>query len=327
MIAGQFDHSQLGLIGHTGFVGGHLRKQCKFDRFFNSQNIGKVTETSFETLVCAAAPGSMFIANKFPEQDEAGIKALIDDLLHVKAKSFILISSIAVFEDFAGKNTECSTEFQNKLAYGRNRRLLEVFVEESFEQSLIVRLPALFGRDLRKNFIFDLLNPVPSMLPLSKFDSLTESISSQWSSFLKELYEFDSAMNMFRINRGLLNADKRRLDLEEVIKAQGFSTLSFYNPDSTYQYYDMNKLWSDINVAISAGLSHIHLAPEPLKAGDIYRHLIGAEMPNSAARLHREDMRTQHSDLWGRSEQFYLYDCIPTLERLSAFFQTQGRPS
>jgi len=43
-------------------------------------------------------------------------------------------------------------------AYGHHRRLLEKFIQEQFENSLIVRLPGLVGPGLRKNIIFDFLN-------------------------------------------------------------------------------------------------------------------------------------------------------------------------
>ena len=77
---------------------------------------------------------------------------------------FVLISSIAVLEDFAGGEDEGTTVFQEELAYGRHCLALEACVEETFEDSLVARLPALFGRGLQKNFIFDLLNSIPTKL-------------------------------------------------------------------------------------------------------------------------------------------------------------------
>jgi len=58
-----------GIIGYTGFVGEHLSSQRKFAGHFNSKNICDMAQSKFDTIVCAAAPGSMFEANKYPERD------------------------------------------------------------------------------------------------------------------------------------------------------------------------------------------------------------------------------------------------------------------
>ena len=115
------------LVGHTEFVGGNLLNQAAFSTVFNSANIAEIAQQEFDILVCAAAPGSMFEANKFPDRDQAKIQALIDELSKVRTSRFILISSIAVLEDFAGGDDEGTTAFQEELAYGRHRRALESF--------------------------------------------------------------------------------------------------------------------------------------------------------------------------------------------------------
>ena len=89
------------VIGHTGFVGGTLARQHAFAAHFNSSNIDTIVGQVFDTLVCAAAPGSMLTANRQPDQDRAQIDALIDCLDGVRARHFVLISSIAVLADFA----------------------------------------------------------------------------------------------------------------------------------------------------------------------------------------------------------------------------------
>ena len=157
-------HHSNGLIGHTGFVGGALLRQAAFAVCFNSANIAAIEGQALGTLVCAAAPGSMLEANRAPERDAAQIAALIERLSKVRAERFVLISSIAVLADFGGGDDEGTQAFQQELAYGSHRRALEAFVESHFPNSLIVRLPALFGTELRKNFLFDLMNPLPSLL-------------------------------------------------------------------------------------------------------------------------------------------------------------------
>ena len=153
---------------------------------------------------CAAAPGSMFEANKFPEEDRAKVHALMEQLGRAKTKKFILISSIAVLEDFGFGLDESTTNYQEQVTYGRHRRELEKFCEETFEDLLIVRLPALFGPGLKKNFIFDLLNSAPSMLPEVRFIELCKLLPERFTALASELYRNDPNVQMMRLDRQAL---------------------------------------------------------------------------------------------------------------------------
>ena len=311
-----------GLIGHTGFVGSALLRQTRFDACFNSANIAEIEGRAFGTLVCAAAPGSMLEANRAPERDKAAIDALIARLEQVRAERFVLISSIAVLADFAGGDDEGTEAYQQELAYGRHRRALEAFVEDRFPRSLVVRLPALFGSGLRKNFLFDLMNPVPSMLTEAKHGALVTALDGDLPEWLAALYAPDAATGLLKLDRAALNADPRRAALEAALDALGATATQFHHRETTYQYYDTSRLWHDIGMAWEAGLTHLHLAPEPLAAADIHAALTGRPMPEAPARLHREDMRTRHADLWGAGGP-YQFAAADTLARLAAFFADQ----
>jgi hypothetical protein len=315
-----------GLIGHTGFVGGALLRQEPFAACYNSQNIAAIEGQSFGTLVCAAAPGSMLEANLAPDRDAARIDTLIAQLATVRAERFVLISSIAVLADFAGGDDESTQGFQQDLAYGRNRRALEAFVEGHFPGSLVVRLPALFGAGLRKNFLFDLMNPVPSMLSAAKHDALTGALDPALAACAGALYTPDAATGLLRLDRAALNADRRRAALEDAVTALGLSATQFHHRETTYQYYPIDRLWQDIGIALDAGLSHLHLVAEPLTAATIHARLLGREMPDTPARLHHEDMRTRHAGLWGAPGP-YQFDAATTLDRLAAFFAHEKVPA
>lgn len=316
--------SRTGLIGHTGFVGGALLRQTAFDVCYNSANIADIAGEAFGTLVCAAAPGSMIEANRAPERDAAQIDALIARLDSVRAERFVLISSIAVLADFAGGDDETTRAFQHDLAYGRHRRALEAFAEQRFPGSLIVRLPALFGAGLRKNFLFDLMNPVPSMLTEAKRNALVQALEGGMADWLAELYTPDAATGLLKLDRAALNADPRRAGLEAALDALGATATQFHHRETTYQYYDTSRLWQDIGIALEAGLTHLHLAPEPLAAAAIHAALTGRPMPETPARLHREDMRTAHAALWG-AQGPYQFSAAATLGSLAAFFAGERR--
>lgn len=319
-------YNRTGLIGHTGFVGGALLRQTAFADCYNSANIDAIAGQQFGTLVCAAAPGSMLEANRAPDRDRAGIEALIRQLSSVRAERFVLISSIAVLADFAGRDDETTHAFQQELAYGRHRRELESFVESHFAGSLIIRLPALFGHGLRKNFLFDLMNPVPSMLPQARLDWLVGGLDPILAAWLGTLYSPDPVTGMLKLDRAALNADRRRAVLEDTLAGLGASATQFHHPDTTYQYYPIDRLWVDIGIALEAGLSHLHLVSEPLTAAAIHRRLTGVAMPETGARLHREDMRTAHAALWD-AQGPYQFGAGATMERLAAFFASERAPA
>ncbi|OBV10329.1 hypothetical protein [Erythrobacter dokdonensis] len=315
-------HHDTGLIGHSGFVGGAVLRQTGFDACYNSTTIATIEGQAFGTLICAAAPGSMFEANRSPERDAAQIDGLIARLATIRAERFVLISSIAVLADFAGSNDEGTQAFQQDLAYGRHRRALEAFVESHFASSLIVRLPALFGHGLRKNFLFDLMNPVPSLLTEAKRDALTEALDPALAAWAASLYAPDAVTGLLKLDRAALNADRRRAALEDAVTALGASATQFHHPDTTYQYYSIDRLWQDIGIALGAGLSHLHLVAEPLTAAAIHARLTGRAMPDTPARMHREDMRTRHAGLWG-ADGPYQFSAAATLDQLAAFYASE----
>jgi dTDP-4-dehydrorhamnose reductase len=146
------------LIGYTGFVGSTIRKQSRMDTLFRSSNIADIEGQSFDTVVCAGAPAQKWIANREPEKDLQNLQALIGHLEEITCNTFILISTVDVFNKPVGVDEDTPIDEQGLHAYGLHRRRLEQFIESRFERHLIVRLAGLVGPGLRKNVIFDFLN-------------------------------------------------------------------------------------------------------------------------------------------------------------------------
>jgi dTDP-4-dehydrorhamnose reductase len=146
------------LIGFSGFVGSTLLKQVSFESLFRSTNIRDIDGQSFDAVVCAGAPAQKWIANREPEADRQKIDSLISHLSTLQCKTFVLISTVDVFKSPIGVDEETPVDEIGLHAYGLHRRLLEEFVENHFDNHLIVRLPGLVGPGLRKNVIFDFLN-------------------------------------------------------------------------------------------------------------------------------------------------------------------------
>lgn len=315
-----------GLIGHTGFVGGTLAAQHDFTGRFNSANVPDAAGRRFSTLVCAAAPGSMFEANRFPERDAARIDALIASLDAVgHAERFVLISTVAVLADFVADDEDTSA-FETATPYGVNRRRLEVFVAERFPGALIVRLPALFGPGLKKNFLFDLMNPVPSMLPPAGLAQVTDAVGGALAPTVEALYPLDAELGMHVIDRPALDASGRRKAIEDALGKASLGAQRFTHPSSRFQFYDMRHLWRDIGLALENRLEVLHLSPPPVTAGEIHLALTGEPMAQNGARVHAEDMRTRHAPLWGR-EGPYIAGRDEVLHALVDFMQGQQVPA
>lgn len=312
----------IGVIGHTGFVGSELLRSLPNAHGFNSKNVTDAEGARFNILYCAAAPGSMFQANKHPDRDAERIQALIASLKNMRAEQFVLISTIAVLERFDGGYTEADCVYQDIVPYGSNRRRLEEFCQAHFPRCLIVRLPALFGTGLAKNFIFDLLNPMPTMLTAATIEILRGGLPPPLRHLVSKIYNPDSKLGMEVIDRVALAAHPMRAALEVEAGGLGVNAVMFHNRKTTYQFYELACLANDIELAREAELYLLHLAPAPLQAAAIYSTLIGSEMPETNAPVHFEDMRTCRAALWG-SEGPYQKDGVAVLTKLEAFFRQQ----
>ena len=312
-----------GLIGHTGFVGGQLARDHDFAHRYNSSNVAAIDGEAFGTLVCAAAPGSMVAANSAPQEDAAAIDALVERLRATRAERFVLVSTIAVLGDWGGGLDEDTVNFETEKAYGRHRRALEVACAEHFDRCLIVRLPALYGEGLRKNFLFDLGNPVPSLLKEPAWDELVSTLSGGLRTTLTDVFAAPDAGGWARLDRAALNAHPGRASLEQELRATGRCSLRFHHPDTQLQCYGIDRLWRDIHRALDAGLNTLHAAPEPLTAATIHRAITCEEMPISTAAPHVEDMHSRHASLWDGPTP-YVESADSVLTRLKAFMARDG---
>ncbi|QJP16153.1 sugar nucleotide-binding protein [Starkeya sp. ORNL1] len=306
------------LIGFTGFVGQNICRLHEFEAQFNSRNISEVRGGSYEVIVCAAAPATMWAANKDPDGDLRNIRELVGHLEHVTAERFVLISTVAVLDGADAGLDETTSRFETAKAYGRNRRFLEEACASRFSKSHILRLPALFGRGLKKNFLFDILNPIPSFLASDKYAELLQKMSPRATSIMQGIYRFADDFGMYRCERHLLNRNQRSI-LTEAMFEIDFTALNFTNADSTFQYYGLSSLWSDIVRAIEHDLPVMHLAPAPLCANEIYAALTGRVLESRAAPLYREDMHTQFAGLWDNQHP-YTQGKADVLAGLKIFF-------
>lgn len=306
------------IIGSTGFVGSNLVSKTKFSYCFNSANIEDAHRQSFSLVVCCAAPGSMQDANRDPAADADRIESICDSLDKISADCFVLISTIATLEGFGQQADETTHRYEQHLAYGLNRHKLELFCQDRFENSIILRLPALYGLGLKKNFVFDILEPAPGFLKLELFQKLLSQAPVMIRDEIASHYNTDTKTGLAFLDRNSLNNSPARGSIEDFLIEANFDASRFTNPGSTFQYYGLDRLASDIKLALHNDIDLLHLSPEPLAADTIARRLAGRTLGSQTAKLHHEDMHTGHAGLWGESGH-YIEASHNVLARLDSF--------
>ena len=147
------------LVGYTGLVGSNLLQFYNFDCLYNSKNFEDAKYKTFDTLFFCGVPAVKWHANKYPQQDNDTIENIKSILDTIKVTSFVLISTVDVYNEVDNQHDEdLDVDYHSNHTYGKNRFLFEEYVKLTFDNYHIVRLPALFGKGLKKNIIFDLIN-------------------------------------------------------------------------------------------------------------------------------------------------------------------------
>ena len=283
------------LVGSTGFVGGNLRAKHTFAAVCHSSDIAAQYGTRPDLCVYAGVPAAMFLANADPEADMEVMRTARENLRKIAPKSLVLISSIAVFADSRGRCEDDAPDTDGLPAYGRNRLQLEQWVREDFNDALIVRLPALYGAGLKKNFLFDLHTITPAMLRPEKYSELAAK-----SPLVKSAYTL--ADNGFY----KLNGTADPAALRTFFAANDFNALAFTDARSRYQFYNLGRLWQDIETARAAGLTMLHLCTPPISAAEVYTAVTGkADWHNELPKPPFDyDLRSRHAALLGGSSDY-----------------------
>lgn len=293
-----------GLIGYSGFVGSNLLRQRTFQDLFNSRNIDEIRGRHFDVLVCAGAPATMWAANRDPDADAKNLRALSSAVRETKTERLVLISSVAVFDRCDFGYTEDDAGFETEKAYGRNRRELEMALSESAAHVHIIRLPALFGPGLKKNFIFDILNPVPSFITAQKRDQLRSDFIESERGLFDRYFALDQDLGMFKLDReaATINGDIKAM--ERAHRRVGFEAKMFTNSASRYQYFNVGLLSDVIDTCIANDLDVLNICSDPITAKEIHRALTGDDFVNEEPPMISENVKTIHAKYFGESGDY-----------------------
>jgi nucleoside-diphosphate-sugar epimerase len=148
----------IAVVGSTGLIGGTICAQTEVQATYNSTNIASIRGRSFDTVFCAGARAVKWKANQQPEVDITEIQSLIQNLKTIETGMFVLISTVDVYQNPVGVDEFTPVNTHGLEPYGLHRYILEQFVRQRFPAVRIVRLPGVFGKGLKKNLIYDLMN-------------------------------------------------------------------------------------------------------------------------------------------------------------------------
>jgi nucleoside-diphosphate-sugar epimerase len=171
------------LIGCTGLVGGTLLSRRPFAAAYRSTTIDGIAGRSFDRIYCAGAPAEKWKANRDPDADRANLRRLVDAVSKAKARKLVLISTVDVFGD-PRRVTE-HDEPTDATPYGLHRLELEKTLASRFD-TIVVRLPGLFGAGLKKNVIYDFLHG-------NQLDKIDSRGSFQFYDLARLTHDLDAA--------------------------------------------------------------------------------------------------------------------------------------
>lgn len=262
------------LVGYTGFVGSNLAKSYQFDNLYNSKNIRDAYGTKPELLIYAGVPAEKFLANQNPNKDLQMVTDAFENIRKIAPKKLVLISTIDVYRNPILVNEDTQIDLHKLHPYGANRYILEYKIRSIYKNAVILRLPALFGDNIKKNFIYDYMCIIPSLLSKDKFEELLKR-----DSFIKRFYIYQN--NGFY--RCIPLKKEETIELKEYFKKLGFTALNFTDSRNTYQFYNLRYLWMHIQIALNNEIRLLNLATEPIGVAELYEFLCNDKFENEVA--------------------------------------------
>lgn len=285
------------LVGYTGFVGSNLNAYGDFQYVYNTKNINEAFGLKPDILVYAGLRAEKYIANKFPERDFDNIQGAIENIKKISPKQLVLISTIDVYD--RPNNVDETTEIkeENLAAYGKNRLYLEKWVQENINEYLILRLPGLYGINIKKNFIYDYIYKIPKLLNEKKYVELCKKNHD-----LRQYYLLN-ADGFYQVK--MLNSEQKAA-LLHILDDLNFSALNFTDSRGIFQYYNLRYLAKDINIALNNKISKLNLSTEPISISELYFNLTGNEFKNEvAANPPYYNFKTIYSGFFGGGKRLY----------------------
>lgn len=301
------------LVGHTGFVGSNLNLQTDFDGVFNSKNVTEAFGLAPDVLVYSGVRAEKFLANKEPELDFSIIESAMENIKKINPKKVILISTVDVYPSAVHVDENTIIDESLLQPYGKNRLHLERWVEEQYTDYLILRLPALFGENIKKNFIYDTIHIIPAML--------NETLYQKYSAHNFITFNYTKQENGFYKLNSI--SDEEKKVLQQQFLSIGFSALNFTDSRGIFQFYNLKNLWNHIEIALENKIKKLNLATEPVSVKEIYNAIFHKNFENELATdVPHYDFQSIHSKSFG-SQSNYIQNSAIVLQEIIEFINSK----
>lgn len=293
------------LVGYTGFVGSNIAANHDFTWKINSKNKEEAFGKKPDLLVYAGLRAEKFLANKDPEADMATIMEAMEQIKKIKPKKLVLISTVDVYKNPVNVDEDTEIDTDGLLPYGANRYKLEQMVRETWEDALIIRLPGLYGKNLKKNFIYDFIHVIPAMLKAEKFQELAKRSTLVESSYRNLGNGFYKCTLTEKVNpsaKEIYAID----ELKQEFKSLEFSALNFTDSRGVFQFYNLANLWNDIQTALEKDIRLLNIATQPLSVAEIFERLTERKFSNEILQNPPfYDYRSKYAEVFGGANGYF----------------------
>lgn len=302
------------LVGYTGFVGTNLEMSYPYEGLYNSKNIMEAWGTCPDLLVYAGVTGTKYLANHEPEKDLEAKRIALENIRKIHPKRLVLISTVDVYRDPVAVNEDSTSDTEGMQAYGYTRLLLESWVRKEYPEALFIRLPGIYGKGLKKNFIFDMIHLVPPMLTDRKREELL-SINP----FIRPYYA-NQGDGFWKLE---CEGKADYALLREYFEHIGFNAMNFTDSRGIYQYYPLNCLQRHMEMALQAGIRVLNIATEPFAIDEMVSYVDQKAFTNCLGHppIHY-DVRTKYNDVMGGAGG-YIMTKAEVLDNLKTYVHTE----
>ena len=293
------------LVGYTGFVGSNIASKYDFTWKINSKNKEEAFAKNPDLLIYAGLRAEKFLANKDPEADMAAVMEAMEQIKKINPGKLVLISTVDVYQNPVNVDEDTEIDTNGLLPYGANRYKLEQMVREAWEDALIIRLPGLFGKNLKKNFIYDFIHVIPALLREEKYLELSAKSSLIEEAYRKLNNGFYQCMVTEKQNR-TAKEEYAVEELKQEFMSLGFSALNFTDSRGVFQFYNLAHLWDDIQTAVKNDSRLLNIATEPISVAEIYKKLTDRTFENEITQTPPfYDYRSKHAELFGGKDGYF----------------------
>ena len=112
---------------------------------------------------------------------------------------------------------------------------------------------------------------MPTFLNIKKIQLISKILPTEIRNFFRTIYRKKD--DNYYIDRNLFNKSTQKNILIKYFEKYNFVSSSLTNPNSKYQYYNLENLIKDIKVVYKLGVKYLNISTEPIHAKNIYQFL------------------------------------------------------